>query len=172
MTNASHPPDQAVPVPAHVRGPELEPVLLQARDLAADRGIPYEVVDTSDPRKGPKGKLPFIEDGGRRIADTSLIVDHLARTRGVDLDAHLDTSQRAIALLVQRTLEEHYAFVVLYTHFIRADGWRHTCATFDNVPAIVRPLVAGLVRGRMRKILWTAGSPAPLGCRHHRSGVT
>jgi glutathione S-transferase len=115
--------------------------LLQARDLTADCGDSLEIVDTSDPRKGPKGKLPFIEDGGRRIADTSLIVDHLARTRGVDLDAHLDASQQAIALLVQRTLEEHYAFVVLYTHFIRAEGWRHTCATFDNVPAIIRPVV-------------------------------
>ena len=64
---------------------------------------------------------------------------HLARTRGVDLDAHLDASERAIALLVQRTLEELYAFVALYTHFIRPDGWRH------------------MVRGRLRKILWTQG---------------
>lgn len=37
-------------------------------------GIPYEVVDTPDPRKGPKGKVPFIEDGGVRIGDSSLIV--------------------------------------------------------------------------------------------------
>ena len=27
----------------------------------------------------------------------------------------------------------------------------------DSVPAIVRPLVARMVRGRMRKILWTQG---------------
>jgi hypothetical protein len=47
-----------------------------------------------------------------RIADTSLIVDHLLKTRGVNPDARLDASQRAIALLVQRTLEEHYAFVL------------------------------------------------------------
>jgi glutathione S-transferase len=137
--------------------PNLSPFCCKLETWLRIAGVTYEVVDTSDPRKGPKGKLPFIEDGGRRVADTSLIVDHLARTRGVDLDAHLDTSQRAIALLVQRTLEEHYAFVILYTHFIRADGWRHTCATFDNVPAIIRPLVAGMVRGRMRKILWTQG---------------
>jgi hypothetical protein len=50
-----------------------------------------------------------------------------------------------------------YTVVVLYTHFIRADGWKHTCATFDSVPAIVRPLVARMVRGRMRQILWTQG---------------
>jgi glutathione S-transferase len=79
------------------------------------------------------------------------------RTRGIDLDANLDASQRSIALLVQRTLEEHYAFVLLYTHFIRDDGWRHNRANFDSVPAIVRPLVASMVRGRMRKILWTQG---------------
>jgi glutathione S-transferase len=137
--------------------PNLSPFCCKLETWMRIAGVPYEVVDTPDPRKGPKGKLPFIEDGGRRIADTSLIVDHLARTRGVELDAHLNAAQRAIVLLVQRTLEEHYAFVVLYTHFIRADGWRHTCATFGSVPAIVRPLVARLVRGRMRKILWTQG---------------
>jgi glutathione S-transferase len=101
--------------------------------------------------------VPFIEDEGVRIADSSAVIDHLARTRGVDLDAHLDTSQRAAAILVHRTLEEHYAFVLLYTHFIRADGWRHTRVNFDAVPAIIRPLVEGMVRGRMRKMLWMQG---------------
>jgi glutathione S-transferase len=92
-----------------------------------------------------------------RIADSSLIVDHLVKTRGVDPDARLDASQRAIALLVQRTLEEHYAFVLLYTHFVRDEGWRHTRVSFDSVPAIVRPLVLTVVRGRMRKLLWKQG---------------
>ena len=92
-----------------------------------------------------------------RIADTSLIIDHLKRTRGVDPDALLDAAQRATALLVQRTLEEHYAFVALYTHFIREEGWQHTRSTFDPVPAVVRPLVQGLVRSRMRRLLWSQG---------------
>lgn len=119
--------------------------------------IPYEVVETPDPRKAPRGKLPFIEDGGERIADTSLIVEHLTRTRGVDPDAHLDEAQRATALLVQRTLEEHYAFVVAYTHFVRDEGWRHMRARFDSLPALLRPLVCRKVRGRIREILWRQG---------------
>src|SRR5262249_12257351 len=77
--------------------------------------------------------------------------------RGIDLDRHLSASQRGIALLVQRTLEEHYAFVTLYTHFIRADGWRYTRASFDSVPTVARALVASMARGRMRKILWMQG---------------
>jgi glutathione S-transferase len=157
MMNNSQPPIKLFQFPRMLGVPNLSPFCCKLETWLRIAGIPYEVVDTSDPRKGPKGKLPFIEDAGRRIADTSLIVDHLAKTRGVGLDAHLDASQRAIALLVQRTLEEHYAFVVLYTHFIRDEGWRHTCTTFGTVPAIIRPLVEGMVRGRMRKILWTQG---------------
>jgi glutathione S-transferase len=137
--------------------PNLSPFCCKLETWLRIARIRYEVVDTPDPRKGPKGKLPFIEDDGVRIADTSLIVDHLKKTRDIDPDARLDTSQRAITLLVQRTLEEHYAFVVLYTHFIRADGWRHTRRSFDAVPTIVRPLVARIVRRRMKKILWTQG---------------
>jgi glutathione S-transferase len=137
--------------------PNLSPFCCKLETWLRIARIPYEVVDTPDPRRGPKGKLPFIEDADKRIGDTSLIIDYLMRTRKVDPDAHLDAKQRAIAGLVQRTLEEHYAFVILYTHFIRAEGWQHTRANFNSVPAIVRPLVAGLVRGRMRKILWTQG---------------
>lgn len=159
MTNANtaHPPVKLFQFPRMFGVPNLSPFCCKLETWLRIARVPYEVVDTSDPRKGPKGKLPFIEDAGRRIGDTSLIADHVMRTRGIDLDSRLDATQRAIALLVQRTLEEHYAFVVLYTHFIRADGWRHTCATFDSVPAIVRPLVARMMRGRMRKILFTQG---------------
>jgi glutathione S-transferase len=157
MTKTSHQPIKLFQFPRMFGIPNLSPFCCKLETWLRIARIPYEVVNISDPRKGPKGKLPFIEDAGHRIGDTSLIVDHLVRTRGVELDAKLDASQRTIAILVQRTLEEHYAFVVLYTHFIRAGGWKHTCATFDSVPAIVRPLVARMVRGRMRKILWTQG---------------
>ena len=137
--------------------PNLSPFCCKLETWLRIARVPYEVVDTPDPRKAPKGKLPFIEDAGLRIADSSLAIEHLRKTRGVDPDQDLDASQRAIALLVQRALEEHYAFAVLYTHFIREEGWRHTHATFNNVPAIARPLVARLVRSRMRNIVWVQG---------------
>jgi glutathione S-transferase len=156
MTDAVHQPIKLFQFPRMFGIPNLSPFCCKLETWLRIARVPYEVVDTY-PRKAPKGKLPFIGDAGLRIADTSLIVDHLARTRGIDPDARLGTAQRAVALLVQRTLEEHYAFVVLYTHFIRADGWRHTRASFDQVPALVRPLVASMVRRRMRTILWTQG---------------
>jgi glutathione S-transferase len=157
MTNAVHPPIKLFQFPRMFGIPNVSPFCCKLETWLRIAGVPYEVVDTPDPRKGPKGKLPFIEDAGVRIADTSLIVDHLVRTRGVDPDARLNASQRAIALLVQRTLEEHYAFVLAYTHLVRDEGWQYTRARFDPVPAIVRPLVRGVVRGRVKKMLWKQG---------------
>jgi glutathione S-transferase len=156
MTDA-HSPIKLCQFPRLFAIPNLSPFCCKLETWLRMARIPYQVIDTPDPRRAPKGKLPFIEDAGRRIADTSLIVDYLAKTRGVDLDSRLDPSQRAIALLVQRTLEEHFAFVILYTHFIRAEGWTYARATFGSVPTIARPLVASMVRRRMRKILWTQG---------------
>jgi glutathione S-transferase len=157
MTHTAATPIKLFQFPRMFSVPNLSPFCSKLETWLRITGIPYEVVDTPDPRKGPKGKLPFIEDSGSRIADTSLIIEHLRKSRGVDPDAHLDGDQRATALLVQRALEEHYAFVLLYTHFIREEGWQHTRATFDRVPAFVRPIVARLVRGRMGKILFVQG---------------
>jgi len=157
MTSAVHTPIKLFQFPRMFGIPNVSPYCCKLETWLRIAGVPYEVVDTPDPRKGPKGKLPFIEDDGVRIGDSSLIVEHLVKTRGVDPDARLDASQHAIALLVQRTLEEHYGFVILYTHCIRAEGWRHMRVRFDSVPAVVRPLVGGLIRGRMRKLLWAQG---------------
>src|SRR5262249_43277254 len=137
--------------------PNLSPFCCKLETWLRIAGIPYEVVDTPDPRKGPRGKLPFIEDAGVRIADSSLIVDHLAKTRGVDPDACLDVSQRAIALLVQRPLEEDSAFILAYPHLVRDEGLKYTRARFDLLPAIVRPLAGSLVRRRIKKLLWQQG---------------
>jgi glutathione S-transferase len=157
MTDTAHPPIKLFQFPRMFAIPNLSPFCCKLETWLRIARIPYEVVNTPDPRRAPKGKLPFIEDADMRIGDTSLIVEHLAKTRRVDLDGHLNPSQRAIALLVQRTLEEHFAFVILYTHFIRADGWRYTRASFNSVPTIARTLVASMVRRKMRKILWAQG---------------
>src|SRR5262245_56318227 len=157
MTNAVHVPLKLFQFPRMLGIPNISPFCCKLETWLRIAQVPYEIVDTPDPRRGPRGKLPFIEDAGKRIADSSLIIDHLVKTRGVDPDAHLNASQRAVALLVQRTLEEHYAFILAYTHLVRDEGLRHTGARFDSVPAIVRPLVGRVVRRRIMRVLWQQG---------------
>ncbi len=70
--------------------------------------IPYEFVIANDPNKGPKGKSPWIEYGDVLMGDTSLIIDYLAKHFNIDLDAHLNAQQQALAVSIQRMLEEHF----------------------------------------------------------------
>lgn len=143
--------------------PNLSPFCCKLETWLRIADVPYEVVETRDPRTAPRGKLPFIQDGDARIADSSVIVEHLERTRGIDLDVHLDASQRATALLVQRTLEEHYSFVLAYTHLVHDDGLKHTRTRFDAVPSLIRPFVTRAVHKNVSKLLWHQGL---LRCSH------
>ena len=70
--------------------------------------IPFEFVIANDPNKGPKGKSPWIEDGKVRMGDSTLIIEYLEKRFGIDLDAHLSAKQRALAVSIQRMLEEHF----------------------------------------------------------------
>ena len=62
--------------------------------------IPYTVEPSTDLGKAPKGKLPYIRDEGRLIGDTTLIIEHLKSSRGIDPDAGLDERERAEALML------------------------------------------------------------------------
>jgi glutathione S-transferase len=137
--------------------PNLSPFCCKLETWLRIAKVPYVVVETTDPRSAPRRKLPYIEDDGRRIADSSLIIEHVSRTRAIDLDGWLSPGQRATALLVQRTLEEHYAFVLAYTHLLRDEGLRHTRARFERLPLMVRPFVARAVHKNVRNLLWSQG---------------
>src|SRR5918995_4274569 len=76
--------------------------------------IPYTVQPSTDLGKAPKGKLPYIRDDGRLIGDTTLIIEHLKATRGINPDAGLSIRERAEALALQRLLEDHLYFVMVY----------------------------------------------------------
>jgi glutathione S-transferase len=158
MTDGQQDPIKLFQFPRMFGIPNISPFCCKLETWLRMTGIPYEVVDTFDPRKGPKAKVPFIVEGNQRLGDSTLIIEHLKKSRGVDPDAWLDDRQRATLLLVQRSVEEHYAFIILYTHFVRDEGWRHTRAFFDSAPALVRPLMAAWLRRNMRSTLYLQGT--------------
>lgn len=77
--------------------PNISPFCCKLETWLRMTGIRYEVVDAPDPRKGPMSKVHFVDDGGVRLGDTTLIIKHLKKTRGVDPDAWLDERQRDLA---------------------------------------------------------------------------
>jgi glutathione S-transferase len=89
-------------------------------------GVPYTSERGTDPSVGPKGKMPFIDDGGQRIGDSALIIDHLRTAHGVDLDAGLTAAQRALAHAVSVMLEEHLYFALVWARWLDDAVWPTT----------------------------------------------
>lgn len=112
--------------------------------------LPYQTVSTL-PLKAPRGKLPFIEDNGKKIADSRLIIHYLQSTYGDPLDAHLSPEEKAIAKPFQRLLEEHLYWVTMFTRwgYTEANWQTNKQAIFGGMPPVIRDLAAMAYRFRI-----------------------
>lgn len=114
--------------------------------------LPYEITTTL-PIKGPRGKLPFIVDGDKTIADSRLIIAHLKSTYGDALDSHLSNEKKAIAMALQRLLEEHLYWVGMYSrwHDTKQNWQTNKQAIFGILPPIIRDVIAFGYRIRINR---------------------
>jgi len=136
--------------------PNASPFCMKVETYLRMAGLAYECPRGADVRKSPKGKMPYIEDEGAVVADSSFIIDHLKRKYGDPLDSHLGADARAAALAVQRMLEENTYWTVLYFRWIEEAGWAQTRAAFFGwmnpplkwiVPAVARRIVRKELHG-------------------------
>ncbi len=122
----------------------------------ADRD--YECVNAGHPRRGPKGKLPAIEDDGALIGDSELIRRHLERKYAADFDIGLDGPERAVAHAFGRMLEERTYWAGVYSRWIDERYWPAARETFfKDLPPVVRSLVPAVFRRRLRRALYLQG---------------
>jgi glutathione S-transferase len=142
-----------------VFGRNISPFTLKLETWLRLAGLPYRVVALRNPGQGPKGKLPFIEDDdGSFIADSSLIIEHLSRSRGIDLDAALGPGERAQALALQRLFEDHLYFILTWSRWLDPEGWRSFGpALFHGIPPPLRQGISAFVRRRLRGDLRAQG---------------
>ena len=131
--------------------------------------VPYRSKTTIALSKAPTGKLPYIvTEDGRAIGDSGLIIDHLTRSAGVDIDEGLSEEARAVATALSRLLEDHLYFIGVYFRWVDDAGWAVTgAAFFGRMRLPLRLVVPPLLRRRARKMLWAQG----LG-RHDRDQLT
>jgi glutathione S-transferase len=119
--------------------------------------IPFEFVIANDPSKGPKGKSPWIEYATLRMGDSSLIIEHLKERFGIDLDAHLDPQQRALALSVQRMLEEHFHQCFEHQLFLGRGAGKRLQEFAATMPIPLRWLVPTVLKRTFTKQLYARG---------------
>ena len=132
--------------------PNASPFCMKLETWLRMAGLPYIAVnDSMRVMKAPKGKLPYIQDGGQTLADSSFIVDYLRKTYK-DLDVGISTADRALATAVKSMMEEHFYFVMLVMRWVDERGWKVIGPGFgetikkSGVPGFATPFVMNMIR--------------------------
>lgn len=147
--------------------PNLSPFCMKVETYLRMSALPYECPRGADLRKSPKGKMPYIDDDGKVVADSSFIIDYLKARYGDPLDARLTAPQRAMALAIQRTFEESLYWAAVYSRWIDETGFPVVReAAFSRLAFPLRQIVPFFARRALRQELHGQG----LG-RHSREDI-
>ncbi|MSP87843.1 MAG: glutathione S-transferase family protein [Alphaproteobacteria bacterium] len=139
--------------------PDPSPFVVKAMMLLKMAGLAFEVERTNNPRRGPKGKLPAIEDGGKLIGDSELIRRHIEQAYGFDFDRGLTPLERANAHAYARMIEERLYWVMVHARWIEPEGWARTRRTFfDSLPPVVRSILPALIQRKVRGAMHAQGT--------------
>ena len=130
--------------------PNASPFCMKLETYLRMAGLPYEAVNDGNVLKAPKRKLPYVDDGGTLVADTSFIIEHLKRRYGDPLDAALSPRERAESLAFQRLIEENLYWAVVHSRWVDEAAWAKTRkAFFGALPAPLSWLVPPIARRGM-----------------------
>jgi glutathione S-transferase len=127
--------------------PDSSPFVIKVMLLLELGGLPYRVL-RGNPFTAPRRLLPFIDDDGVRVADSTFIRLHLERKYGVDFDAGLSAEQKAVAWSVERMCEDHLYFAMLEARWLDRANFANGLGRhmFGGVPMPLRPLVKVMLR--------------------------
>jgi glutathione S-transferase len=138
--------------------PNISPFCMKVETYLRMTSAEYKT-RVGDPRAAPKGKMPYIDDEGKLVADSELILDHLKRKYGDRLDEGLSNKERALAHVIRRTLEEGFYFAMLYVRWSDADGWEKISGLFKPMlPPVVRSVVPPFIRKAVLKSTYAQGT--------------
>jgi hypothetical protein len=130
--------------------PNPSPFCMKLEAFLRLADIDYTVVDCNDPRKAPKGKLPFVIYQGKPMGDSNLIIERLSADFQVDLDAGLSDQEKAIHHAMRRMLDEHLYFVMVYGRWMDDDNWVILKNTlFAAIPKLIRGVITGKIREKV-----------------------
>jgi glutathione S-transferase len=147
--------------------PDPSPFVMKAEVLLKMAGLTY-TADTGGFNKSPKGKLPYVNDDGETVADSTFIRWHLEKKYHIDFDRGLTAEQRAVAWAFEKMLEDNLYWAVVYERWMDDANFNKGPRNFFRaVPAPIRPFVIGMIRRQVRRSLHGQGMG-----RHSREEIT
>lgn len=114
--------------------PDTSPFVIKTEVQLKMAGVAYDRASAIPPQ-APNGKLPFINDHDEVVSDSTFIRAHVERKYGVDLDEGLDARQRAVSWAIERLLEDHLYFAMVWFRWIDPENFAKGPAHFaDGAP--------------------------------------
>jgi glutathione S-transferase len=137
--------------------PDPSPFVTKAHMLLKLAGLPYRTNQTGF-RRAPKGKLPYIEDDGVVVADSTFIRWHIEKKYSVNFDSDLSPEQCGVAWSVEKLLEDNLYWASLQWRWLDRDNFaRGPAMFFRKIPWPARPAIEALVRRKIRQSLHAHG---------------
>lgn len=137
--------------------PDPSPFVTKAEMLLKLAELPYRT-DTTGYRRAPKGKLPYIEDEGLLVPDSTFIRWHIEKKYGIDFDSGLTAAERGVAWAVEKLLEDNLYWALVHARWMDDANFARGPATFfQSVPWPLRPLVQAMIRRKVGKNLKSQG---------------
>lgn len=114
--------------------PEISPFVTKTEVQLKMAGLAYRK-QRAMPPASPKGQLPYIDDDGQSIADSTFIRAHIERKYGFDFDLGLDRPARAQAWAFERMIESHVYWALVGARWVDPENFAKGPAHFfDGAP--------------------------------------
>lgn len=133
--------------------PDPSPFVTKTEVLLKMAGLDYRT-DQGGFGKAPKGKLPYIDDDGTIIADSTLIRFHLEDRHRIDFDKTLTDEQKGVSWALEKMLEDHLYWIAMRERWVDKENFdRGPRRFFVRVPFVMRPFVVAMVGRQLRRTL-------------------
>jgi glutathione S-transferase len=140
--------------------PDASPFVVKADMLFKLAGVPHEnaVLDPKDFGKTPKGKIPFIVDGDKRIGDSTFIRFYLEQAYGADFNLGMTPSEIAHAWALEKMVEDQIYYAIVHERWAIPENFdKGPRVFFDAAPALIRPFIRSAIRKDVLKSLKSHG---------------
>jgi glutathione S-transferase len=137
--------------------PDPSPFVTKVEVLLKMAGLAYRT-DTTGFRRAPKGKLPYIEDAGEQITDSTFIRWHLEKKYHANFDKGLSAEQRAVGWAFEKMAEDNLYWALVDARWSDdANFNKGPRQFFQQIPAPIRPLIIAFIRRQLRRTLHGQG---------------
>jgi len=136
----------------------VSPFCLKIEMLLKHLQLDFTLGEEGDPRKTPKGKLPYMNIGSRSLADSELIASYLDERTDGAVFAGLSDAQKGHGWAATRLAEDHLYWLLVGSRWLDDEWWPNVVeGFFSQVPGFVRPIVTHLARKEVGKTLYLHG---------------